>query len=147
MILIFCAIYHIGEHTREATGTMLSSRRRGRRLWSRIIAADIPHTNHSCVLEHGCLIQGVFFTGTPLKSSKYILARLGVSRLIYVNVDSPNLGFPYFKLFRGVPVKKTPCILAWIIRLSSTMNRKSVVKNMEMHLLYRSTLLFSTVLY
>ena len=24
-----------------------------------------------------------------------ILARLGVSRKIYVNVDSPNLGFPY----------------------------------------------------
>jgi len=24
------------------------------------------------------------------------LARLGVSRTIYVNVDSPNLGFTYF---------------------------------------------------
>ena len=34
------------------------------------------------------------FTGTPPKSSK-----LGVSRTIYVSVDSPNLGFPYFKFF------------------------------------------------
>ena len=35
----------------------------------------------------------------PLKSFKYKkvnLAGLGVSRTIYVNVDSPNLGFPYF---------------------------------------------------
>ena len=35
-----------------------------------------------------------FFTGTLQKSSKYknlIHARLGVSRPIYVNVDSPNL--------------------------------------------------------
>ena len=37
-------------------------------------------------------IQGDFLTGTPPK--KLILARLGVSRPIYVNVDSPNLGFP-----------------------------------------------------
>ena len=49
----------------------------------------------------------IFLTGTPPKKSKYNkvnLDRLGVSRPIYVNVDSPNLGFPYF--FRGVPVKK-----------------------------------------
>ena len=53
------------------------------------------------------IIQGVFFsTGTPLKIKKKSTkkARLGVSRRIYVAVDSPNLGFPYF--FRGVPVKK-----------------------------------------
>ena len=33
---------------------------------------------------------------------------LGVSRPIYVNVDSPNLGFPYTfpYTFWGVPVKK-----------------------------------------
>ena len=45
------------------------------------------------------LIQGVFLTGTPLKvpsTKKLILARLGVSGPIYVDVDSPNLGFPYF---------------------------------------------------
>ena len=29
-----------------------------------------------------------------------------MSRPIYVNVDTPNLGFPYF--FRGVPVEKLP---------------------------------------
>ena len=31
---------------------------------------------------------------------------LGVSRPIYVNVDSPNLGFPYFNFLRGAPVRK-----------------------------------------
>ena len=44
-------------------------------------------------------IQGVFLTGTPLKvlnTNKLIWARLGVSRPIYVNVDSPNLGIPNF---------------------------------------------------
>ena len=52
--------------------------------------------------DHGVgnKIQGVFFlTGTPLKvpsTKKLILARLGVSRPIYVNVDSPiRLGFLY----------------------------------------------------
>ena len=39
--------------------------------------------------------------------------RLGVSRPIYVNVDSPNLGFPYF--LGGYLWKKTPCMsgLPW----------------------------------
>ena len=36
------------------------------------------------------------FTGTPQSSKKLIYARLGVSRPIYINVDSPNLGFPHF---------------------------------------------------
>ena len=31
-----------------------------------------------------------------LSREKLILARLGVSRRIYISVDSPNLGFPYF---------------------------------------------------
>ena len=43
---------------------------------------------------------GCFFTGTPLKSFKY-LARLVVSRPIYVNVDSHNLGSPYFNFLGG----------------------------------------------
>ena len=48
--------------------------------------------------EHtGCF----FFTGTPLKSSKYRKVWFGVSRTIYVNVDSPNLGFPYFNFLGG----------------------------------------------
>ena len=42
----------------------------------------------------------VFFSlGLPVKcpsTEKIIQARLGVSRTIYVNVDLPNLGFPYF---------------------------------------------------
>ena len=55
--------------------------------------------------ERCSIIQGVFFfTGTPLKvprTNKLIWARLGVSRPIYVNVDSPNLGFPYFNFLGG----------------------------------------------
>ena len=62
-----------------------------------------------------CRLYRVFFSlGLPSKvqsTEKFIKARLGVSRTIYVNVDSPNLGFPYFNFFRGGPVKKTPCII------------------------------------
>ena len=44
----------------------------------------------------------VFLTGPPLKSSKYRkVKRFGVSRTIYVNVDSPNLGFTYFFFYIG----------------------------------------------
>ena len=47
----------------------------------------------------------VFFSLVPpikVPSTKtLILARLGVSRPIYVNVDSPNLGFPYFNFLGG----------------------------------------------
>ena len=52
-----------------------------------------------------------FLTGNPPKSSKYkklIWARLGVSRPIYVNVDSPNLGLPYFNFLGGYQWKKHP---------------------------------------
>ena len=43
----------------------------------------------------------VFFSslGLPLKvpsTERLIQARLGVSGMMDVNVDSPNLGFPYF---------------------------------------------------
>ena len=33
---------------------------------------------------------------------------LGVSRPIYVNVDSPNLGFPYLTFLGGYQLKKHP---------------------------------------
>ena len=58
-------------------------------------------------------IQGVFFTGAPLKvpsTEKLIKARLGVSRTIYINVDSPNLGFSYFNFLGGTSEKKSPCL-------------------------------------
>ena len=43
------------------------------------------------------IIYRVFFlTGTPPKSSKYKKVNLG-----YVNVDSPNLGFPYSNFLGG----------------------------------------------
>ena len=53
-------------------------------------------------------IQGVF-------TEKLILARLGVSRPIYVAVDSPKLGFPYFNFLGGYQLKKTPCIFRTIL--------------------------------
>ena len=51
-----------------------------------------------------------FSLGLPLKflsTEKLIWARLGVSRTIYVNVDSPNLGFPYFNFLGGTSEKIT----------------------------------------
>ena len=42
-------------------------------------------------------------------TNKLIKAWLGVSRPIYVNVDSPNLGFTYFNFLGGFQLKKTPC--------------------------------------
>ena len=39
-------------------------------------------------------------------TEKLIKAMLGVSRTIYVNVDSPNLGFPYY-YFLGATSEKT----------------------------------------
>ena len=41
-------------------------------------------------------------------SLKLIKARLGVSRPIYANVDSPNLGFPYFCFLGGYQWKNQP---------------------------------------
>ena len=39
---------------------------------------------------------------------------LGVSRPIYVNVDSPNLGFPYFNFLGGYQLKKHPVFVLLI---------------------------------
>ena len=33
--------------------------------------------------------------------------------MIYVNVDSPNLGFPYFNFLGEAQCKKTPCIYSF----------------------------------
>ena len=41
-----------------------------------------------------------------LSTKKLILARLGLSRTIYVNADSPNLGFQYLELLGGRQLKK-----------------------------------------
>ena len=52
-----------------------------------------------------------FLTGTPPKNSKYKKVNLGKVRCIwpiYVNVDSPNLGFPYFNFLGGYQLKKHP---------------------------------------
>ena len=60
-----------------------------------------------------------FSLGLPLKSvstEKLIKARLGVSRTIYVNVDSPNLGFPYFNFLGEAQCKKRPVF--WNIQLT-----------------------------
>ena len=38
-----------------------------------------------------------------------------IFRPIYVNVDSPYLGFPYFNFLGGYQLKKTPCICICIL--------------------------------
>ena len=59
---------------------------------------------------HTITYRVFFFSLVPplkvLSTNKLILARLGVSRPSYVNVDSPHLGFPYFNFLGGVPVRK-----------------------------------------
>ena len=42
------------------------------------------------------------------RTSKLISATLGVSRTIYVNVDSPYLGFPHFNVLGGTSEKNYP---------------------------------------
>ena len=54
-------------------------------------------------------VQGVFFT-PPKSTENLIWARLGVSRTTYVNVDSPNLGFPYFNFLGEAQCKKHPVV-------------------------------------
>ena len=46
-------------------------------------------------------IQGVFYWPS-LKSSKYKKVNLGQVRTIYVNVDTPNLGFTYLNFLGGL---------------------------------------------
>ena len=40
--------------------------------------------------------KSIFVKCESSKYKKFFWARLGVSKTIYVNVDSPNLGFTYF---------------------------------------------------
>ena len=72
--------------------------------WKYIWKMTFVSLAYVCMMCCAGKIQGVLFPGTPPKSSKYkklIQATLGVSRPIYVNVDSPNLGFPYFNFLGG----------------------------------------------
>ena len=66
---------------------------------------------------------GCFFSlGLPLKfpsTEKLIWARLGVSGTIYVNVDSPNLGFPHFNFLGGYQLKKKCCALLSLENLTN----------------------------
>ena len=58
-------------------------------------------------------IQGVFLTSTSTK--KLIQARLGVSRTIYANVDTPNLGFTYVFFGGGGAQLKNPLYVYTIV--------------------------------
>ena len=55
---------------------------------------------------------GCFFPLVPplkvQRTKKLIYAWLGVSKPFYVNVDSPNLGFPYLNFLGGYQQKKHP---------------------------------------
>ena len=65
--------------------------------FSFVYAENKKANPHISVLR---IIQGVFFTGTPPKNSKY-KKLIYVSWLIYVNVDSSNLGFTCFNFLGG----------------------------------------------
>ena len=65
-------------------------------------------------------IQGVFCSSLvpPLKNrstKKLFYARLGVSRPIYVNVDSPSLGFTYFNFLGGNQWKENTLYLNSVV--------------------------------
>ena len=62
------------------------------------------------IVAAGHTCTGCFFSSLvpPLKvqsTKKLIKARLGVSKTIYVNVDTPNLGFTYFYFLGGYQLK------------------------------------------
>ena len=94
---------------------------------SKTPAKDIENTSQDV------WIYRVFFiTVPPLKyqsTEKLILARLGVSRTIYVNVDSPNLGFSYSNFSGEAQCKKTPCICAR--GLSATLEHLSTRRSLQ----------------
>ena len=59
-------------------------------------------------------MQGVFSLGRS--TEKLILARLVVSRTIFVNVDLSNLGSPYFIFFGEAQCKKHPVCVTFLAR-------------------------------
>ena len=59
------------------------------------------------IIKLGLLIKDKVPSLKVLSTKKLILARLGVSGPIYVNIDSPNLGFPYFNFLGGYELKNT----------------------------------------
>ena len=64
-------------------------------------------------------MQGVFSLGLPLKvlsTEKLILARLVVSRTIFVNVDLSNLGSPYLIFFGEAQCRKHPVCVTFLAR-------------------------------
>ena len=72
----------------------------------------VLHCTCFCVFVCFTLFLFLFVvTSPPLSTEKLIYARLGVSRQIYVNVDSPNLGFPNLNFLGGTSEQKSPCIL------------------------------------
>ena len=82
-------------------------------------------------LGESTLTYRVFFSlGLPLKvlcTDKLIQARLGVSGTIYVNVDSPNLDFPYFNFLGEAQWNKTPCMLMPKVNSHAERRKKSLL--------------------
>ena len=78
-----------------------------------VFSNPIPN---KCSVHTECFFSLVL----PLKVRSTKKARLGVSRPIYVNVDSPNLGFPYFNLLGGYQWKKHP-VTGWFSKVSGAL--------------------------
>ena len=98
----------------------------------------IHEHSSSCFLQpHPLTIQntGCFFSSQvpPLKvpsTTKLIQARLGVSRPIYVDVDSPNLGFPYFNILGEYQWKNTQYEIK-AIKLTRSKLKKLTMTNLQ----------------
>ena len=102
-----------------------------------------------------------FFTlGLPLKvpsTKKLIWARLGVSRTIYANVDSPNLGFPYFNVFGDPQCKNHPVYVQGMVNRECNIGcetQRVIYRRHCAHISYthafyaepREAIIFSTIL-
>ena len=70
---------------------------------------DVWQQQTLCKIQH----TGCFFNWYPPKKLKYRKPRLGESTLTLIGLDTPNIALInlfVLRIFRGVPVKKTPCI-------------------------------------
>ena len=80
--------------------------------WRKVFVICQPLQSCECIQDTGTKIHLGSFEGEShfVNKEKLIWARLSVSRPIYVNIDSPNLGFPYLKFLGERKSEKTPCI-------------------------------------
>ena len=72
-----------------------------------IVTFATVESGHVCV-QIALLIWCMHLYRVAFLTARLGLARFGVSGTIYVNVDSPNLGFTYLNVLGGGQLKKHP---------------------------------------